>query len=76
MVWFLDKAFLEGLDLEGYDPATVAANTGVTLATVGDILSVADGCIVGTHLKRDGVTWNPVDAERVKRFMDAVERLR
>lgn len=52
------------------------ANTGVTLATVGDILSVADGCIVGTHLKRDGVTWNPVDAERVKRFMDAVERLR
>jgi predicted TIM-barrel enzyme len=54
----------------------VMANTGVTLATVGDILSVADGCIVGTHLKRDGVTWNPVDAERVKRFMDAVERLR
>jgi predicted TIM-barrel enzyme len=31
---------------------------------------------VGTHLKQDGVTWNPVDAERVKRFMDTVERLR
>jgi membrane complex biogenesis BtpA family protein len=54
----------------------VMANTGVTIATVGDILSVADGCVVGTHLKQDGVTWNPVDAERVKRFMDTVERLR
>jgi predicted TIM-barrel enzyme len=48
----------------------------VTLATVADILAVADGCVVGTHFKRDGVTWNPVDAARVQRFMEAVERLR
>lgn len=54
----------------------VMANTGVTLATVADILAVADGCVVGTHFKRDGVTWNPVDAARVQRFMEAVERLR
>ena len=32
----------------------------------------ADGAIVGTHLKRDGVTWNEVDRARADRFMEAV----
>ncbi len=54
----------------------VLANTGVTLDSVTDILSIADGAIVGTHFKRDGDTWNPVDQDRVARFMDAVDRLR
>jgi uncharacterized protein len=54
----------------------VFANTGVSLDSVKDILALADGCVVGTHFKRDGITWNPVDGERVKRFMDLVVRLR
>jgi membrane complex biogenesis BtpA family protein len=54
----------------------VFANTGVNVDNVKNVLSVADGCIVGTHFKRDGNTWNPVDGERVKRFMDAVAKLR
>jgi membrane complex biogenesis BtpA family protein len=49
----------------------VIANTGVSPATVGEILAVADGCIVGTALKRDGNTWNEVDADRVARFVAA-----
>jgi membrane complex biogenesis BtpA family protein len=60
--------------LEGRVP--VLANTGVTLESMPQILSVADGCIIGTHFKVDGITWNPVDGDRVKRFMDAVNRLR
>ena len=51
------------------------ANTGVDLKTAVDILKIADGCVIGTHLKRDGNTWNPVDTERVKRFMDRVRSL-
>ena len=39
----------------------VLANTGVKHATVGDVLRIADGCIVGSSLKVDGNTWNPVD---------------
>ena len=39
-------------------------------------LAVADGVIVGTGLKQDGYTWNPVDAERVHRFMDEVRAAR
>ena len=49
----------------------VIANTGVSPETVGEILAVADGCIVGTALKRDGNTWNEVDADRVARFVAA-----
>ena len=38
--------------------------------------AIADGCVIGTHFKVDGDTWNAVDASRVKRFMDKVETLR
>jgi predicted TIM-barrel enzyme len=54
----------------------VFANTGVNIDNVATVLSVADGVIVGTHLKVDGNTWNPVDVSRVKRFMDVVNSLR
>ena len=47
----------------------VLANTGVKHETVADVLQVADGCIVGSSLKVDGNTWNPVDPERAAEFM-------
>jgi membrane complex biogenesis BtpA family protein len=47
----------------------VLANTGVKHATVADVLRLADGCIVGSSLKVDGNTWNPVDPERAAEFM-------
>jgi hypothetical protein len=58
----------------GYAPVLV--NTGVNLENVAEFLEIADGAIVGTSLKKDGVTWNPVDVDRVKRFMERVEALR
>ena len=54
----------------------VFANTGVTIDNVREILNLADGVIIGTHLKVDGRTWNEVDAGRVSRFMDLVNSLR
>ena len=54
----------------------VFANTGVTIDNVKEVLAVADGCVIGTHFKVDGDTWNPVDGARVKRFMDMVGSLR
>ena len=54
----------------------VFANTGVAIDNVRDILAVGDGCVVGTHFKVDGDTWNPVDGDRVKRFMDMVAKVR
>lgn len=60
---------------EALPDVPVLANTGVNLDNVAAVMAVADGCIIGTHFKRDGDTWNPVDGERVKRFMERVGRL-
>ena len=54
----------------------VLANTGVKHATVADVLRIADGCIVGSSLKVDGNTWNPVDPERAVEFMRIVRQAR
>lgn len=54
----------------------VFANTGVNIDNVAGILDVASGVIVGTHFKVDGDTWKAVNGDRVKRFMDVVNRLR
>ncbi|MFM8701138.1 MAG: BtpA/SgcQ family protein [Hyphomicrobiales bacterium] len=54
----------------------VLANTGVKHATVGEVLRVADGVIVGSSLKVDGDTWNPVDADRAAEFMRIVRQVR
>jgi uncharacterized protein len=54
----------------------VLANTGVKSTNVTEFLSVADGVIVGSDLKVDGGTWNPVDPERAERFMAKVREAR
>jgi len=54
----------------------VFANTGVNLDNVSEVLGLASGVVIGTHFKVDGNTWNAVDGDRVKRFMDKVGQLR
>lgn len=54
----------------------VLANTGVKHATVADVLRIADGCVVGSSLKVGGDTWNAVDPERARDFMDRARRAR
>jgi membrane complex biogenesis BtpA family protein len=54
------------------DGTPVFANTGVKSINVKDFLAVADGAIVGSDLKVDGGTWNPVDPDRATRFMSEV----
>jgi membrane complex biogenesis BtpA family protein len=51
------------------DTTPVFANTGVKSTNVRDFLAVADGAIVGSDLKVDGGTWNPVDPARAERFI-------
>jgi membrane complex biogenesis BtpA family protein len=58
------------------DETPVLANTGVKSSNVRDFLAVADGAIVGSDLKVDGGTWNPVDPERATRFMAEVRAAR
>ena len=58
-------------------PDTVVfANTGVRTDNAAAQLSIADGAIVGTTFKIDGIFENHVDEERVKVFMDKVKSIR
>lgn len=58
-------------------PNTVIfANTGVRMENVENQLSIADGAVVGTTFKKDGIFENGVDAARVKKFMDKVKAMR
>ena len=54
----------------------VVVGSGVDESNVADILSVADGAIIASSLKRDGVWWNEVDRDRARSFMERVARLR
>lgn len=47
-----------------------------TKENISDVLKYADGVIVGTALKFDGVTCNLVDPVRVEEYMEAVDHFR
>jgi membrane complex biogenesis BtpA family protein len=49
----------------------VLLNTGARAKTINQYLQIVDGCIVGSSLKVDGYTWNPVDPARAKAFVEA-----
>lgn len=61
---------------EAVPETPVIANTGVRAERIAEIFRVADGAIVGTSLKVDGITWNPVDPDRARRLMDAARAAR
>lgn len=54
----------------------VIIGSGLTPENAGQLLSRADGAIVGTYFKKHGLTQNPVDPERVRRLMSVVRNLR
>jgi len=54
----------------------VFANTGVNVNNVEAQLSIADGAIVATTFKENGIFENPVDPARVADFMQVVKEFR
>ncbi|MDB5304125.1 MAG: rane complex biosis protein BtpA family, partial [Phycisphaerales bacterium] len=48
----------------------VFIGSGITADTISDYFPFADGFIVGTALKRDGVATNPVEPGRVRAVLD------
>ncbi len=54
----------------------VIVGSGINDSNAKKILEIASGAVVGSYLKEDGVWWNPVDVERVKKIMDIVNKLR
>ncbi len=54
--------------------ATVFVGSGVTVDSLAEVLQYADGVIVGTAIKRDGVTTNGVDPDRVRALIETREK--
>ncbi len=54
----------------------VIVGSGLTTENAAELLELADGAIVGSWAKQDGVWWNTVDSERVKRLMGVVRVIR
>ena len=54
----------------------ILMGSGTSPENIADFLRYADGAIVGTSLKVHGQGENPVDPVRLKRYMEAVERVR
>ena len=54
----------------------ILMGSGTTDENIAEFLRYTDGSIVGSSLKVDGVAENPVDVERVRRYMDVVREVR
>lgn len=61
---------------EALPDVPLLVGSGVNPDNVEAMLRYADGAIVGTYFKRDGVVSNPVDPTRVKKLMEVVREVR
>jgi membrane complex biogenesis BtpA family protein len=61
---------------EAVPDVPVLVGSGVHEGNVAELLSLADGVIVGTILKQGGITTNPVDRTRVAKLMATVKESR
>jgi uncharacterized protein len=61
---------------EAVPDTPVFVNTGLRDTNVADQLPAVDGAVVGTFFKTDGIFENPVDRDRVERFMEIVRSVR
>jgi membrane complex biogenesis BtpA family protein len=54
----------------------ILMGSGTNAENIADFLEYADGAIVGSSLKVDGIAENPVDVERVRCYMEAAKAAR
>jgi membrane complex biogenesis BtpA family protein len=71
-----ELSWLEEAKQAAVDNVPVLLNTGAKTENIRKFLKVADGVIVGSALKENGYTWNPVDKKRVIDFMNEVREIR
>ncbi len=64
---FLAKKYMKNIP--------VIVGSGVTVDNIGSYISIADGVIVGTYLKKDGIVYNPVDEKRVRTLVNRAKKL-
>jgi len=68
------EKILEARRVLGYFPAVVGA--GLNIGNAYEQMRIADGAIVGSHFKIGGCPENDLDVERVRKFMDEMNRFK
>lgn len=69
-----DSASMDEIDeIAGATHLPLLVGSGVTADNIVQILSRTNGVIVASSLKKGGVWWNPVEPERVRRFVDVAQ---
>jgi len=63
-------------EAKSYAKRPILIGSGTSADNVAAFLEHADGIIVGTSLKKDGVMQNEVDAGRVRALMNNVQPVR
>jgi len=53
----------------------VIIGSGGTKDNIAELLSIGDGVIIGTSIKKDGILWNQVDPDRAAAFIKAAKRI-
>lgn len=61
---------------KGAHGAPVVAGTGVDMNNVEKMMRLSDGIIMGTSIKLDGDTFNPIDAVKARQFMSRARDIR
>ena len=69
-----DVSLLE--KIRSYTNKPILIGSGITKDNIKEYWELADGFIVGTYFKANGITENPVDERRVKEFMSLVLKMR
>ncbi len=54
----------------------VVMNNGANPSNICEVLSVCNGAVVATHLRKDKKSSNPFDKDKVRAFMDIVNKCR
>lgn len=69
-----DKEILEAKENALGKPVLVSS--GVSVENIGTFLSIADGVIVGTSIKIDSYTFNPIDISKAKALIREAQKFR
>lgn len=60
---------------EAVPDTALFVGSGATRENIGSLLAIADGVIVGSALKRQGLIENPVDVDRVRALMTSAPKV-
>ena len=61
-------------EIKSHSSVPVLIGSGTNPKNIGDYISAADGAIVGSYFKKDGIARNAVEESRVKELVSMLDK--